>query len=570
MNGFNISIGSVGKMTKLGESRTNRDGFIEYKDTGLENLSNGKFENDNLFLETLDYIIVLKGVILNRKDLLRPSLNWEETIIESYLEEGNEFFKKFRGSFCGAFYDKKEDRWIVFTDHIGSKALYYYKKGEVCFISSKISEIYAFLKDNKLPYSLNIQSAYNLLSYGYMLGDETLCNDIHKILPGNYLCLQGDGIETINYYRLPKSKLEGKVDEDQIIENLDIKFREAVRLQFEKDKEYSYKHLVTLSGGLDSRMVAWVAHQMGYGDQINLTFSQSDYLDETIAKKIAADLRHEWIFKALDNGTFLKDIDEISAISGGSALYYGLAHSNSILKYLNCDRFGMFHSGQLGDIIIGSYIARLNKEDLKTLGGKFSKGIENKNSTHTSFDSFEDLELAMLYQRGLNGINEGLKIGQINSETMSPFYDVDFMEFCLNIPIKNRMNHGIYLKWLLSKYPEAANYKWEKINRRPSVKQISINYKGRQMPLKSATSAALHKLGLKLSPRSTKNHMNPLEYWYNTNNDLRTFQNTYFKENIDHIIDGNLKSDCQNLYNSGNAIEKNQVLTLLSAIKLNF
>ena len=64
--------------------------------------------------------------------------------------------------------------------------------------------------------------------------------------------------------------------------------------------------------------------------------------------------------------------------------------------------------------------------------------------------------------------------------------------------------------------------------------------------------------------------MNPLEYWYNTNDDLRTFQNNYFKENIDRITDGSLKSDCQNLYNFGNAIEKNQVLTLLSALKLHF
>ena len=247
------------------------------------------------------------------------------------MKEGNGFFKKFRGSFCGAFYDKKEDKWIVFTDHIGSRALYYYKKGEVYFISSEINEIYAFLKDNNLPYSLNIESAYNLLSYGYMLGDDTLCDDIHKIMPGNYLCIRDGSVEMINYYKLPKSKLDGNVDEDQIIEMLDIKFREAIRLQFEKDREYSYKHLVTLSGGLDSRMTSWVAHQMGYVDQLNLTFSQSDYLDETIAKKIAADLKHEWIFKALDNGTFLKDIDEISNISGGNTLYYGLAHSNSIL-----------------------------------------------------------------------------------------------------------------------------------------------------------------------------------------------------------------------------------------------
>ncbi len=187
MRGFNISIGSI---IKSKETQTSKHDFIEYKDIRLNNFSNNKFENDNLFLETNDYIIVLKGVILNKKALLEPSLNWEETIIALYVKEGNAFFKKFRGSFCGALYDKKEDKWIVFTDHIGSRSLYYYKKANVFFISSVINEIYTFLKDNNLSYSLNIESAYNLLSYGYMLGDDTLCDDIHKIMPGNYLCIQ--------------------------------------------------------------------------------------------------------------------------------------------------------------------------------------------------------------------------------------------------------------------------------------------------------------------------------------------------------------------------------------------
>ena len=96
------------------------------------------------------------------------------------------------------------------------------------------------------------------------------------------------------------------------------------------------------------------------------------------------------------------------------------------------------------------------------------------------------------------------------------------------------------------------------------------NYKGRQMLLKKLPSVILQKLGMTLPARSTKNHMNPLEYWYNTNNNLKTFQDNYFKENIDRITNLDLKSDCQNLYNSGNAIEKNQVLTLLSAVKLHF
>ena len=62
--------------------------------------------------------------------------------------------------------------------------------------------------------------------------------------------------------------------------------------------------------------------------------------------------------------------------------------------------------------------------------------------------------------------------------------------------------------------------------------------------------------------------MNPLEYWYNTNSDIATFQDEYFKNTIDLVKNEVLRKDCEKLYTEGTAIEKNQVLTLLSALKL--
>ncbi len=59
-------------------------------------------------------------------------------------------------------------------------------------------------------------------------------------------------------------------------------------MEFDKDIEYGYKHLVSLSGGLDSRMTTYVANDLGYGDSIvNLTFSKTNYVDEQTAKDIA-------------------------------------------------------------------------------------------------------------------------------------------------------------------------------------------------------------------------------------------------------------------------------------------
>lgn len=123
-----------------------------------------------------------------------------------------------------------------------------------------------------------------------------------------------------------------KIENDKI-------FRRTIELEFEKDKEYGYKHIATVSGGLDSRMTTWVVHDMGYTDQVNYTFSQSGYLDETIAKEIARDLKHEWIFKFLDNGNFLTNIEDMIKVNFGNFLYTGSAHEKKYDRFIESKSF---------------------------------------------------------------------------------------------------------------------------------------------------------------------------------------------------------------------------------------
>jgi asparagine synthase (glutamine-hydrolysing) len=55
-----------------------------------------------------------------------------------------------------------------------------------------------------------------------------------------------------------------------------------------------------------------------------------------------------------------------------------------------------------------------------------------------------------------------------------------------------------------------------------------------------------------------------------TNLELKNFIASYFNENIERVEDMELKKDCQDLFNNGRTVEKIQVLTLLSALKLYF
>lgn len=565
MTGFTIKIGNNNSDFKI----INSSASIIYKNIEIQNTSINKFYKDTCFYQNEDFIVVIDGVILNKIDFENKNESWEQTIISLYKQFGNDFYKQFRGSFSGLIYEKVKDKFIVFTDHIGSKHIYYSTLKDGYIFSSDIINIYNFYKKNKIQNKLSINSAYMLLSYGYMLEDNTLSDKIKKILPGNYIKIENNKF-TVNEYYFLSNNPNYNLSEDEIIDKMDYYFRQAIKRQFDKDLEYGFKHFVGLSGGLDSRMTSWVAHEMGYTNQLNYTFSQSDYLDETIPKKIAADLKHEWIFKALDNGLFLKNIDEITDITGGNILYSGLAHGLSLTKYINFSNLGINHSGQLGDVVFGTFYKTKNKNaQFNTGDGAYSKGFVKK-VDHSKFEKkYENQEIFNFYQRGFSGANYGLLGTQQYTETMSPFYDVDLMEFALSIPIELRFHHKIYKKWIIKKYPKATGYIWEKSKNKITVKTFTAF--NRSIPYNRIITIALHKLNIKKYGLDTKKHMNPLNYWLSTNDDIKVYFNEYFNNNIELIEDIELKKDLTELYNKGNAIEKIQVLTLLSGVKsINF
>lgn len=527
-----------------------------------------KFEKDKVNFENDDYYIVLDGIVLNQKHLLNSTnqQQWATFLIDLYKHNGDQFFKQLKGSYYGFLFDKKANKWIIFTDHISSKPMYFAEFDNRLFFSNSYTELLNRLKKKGKRITLNEQGAYVLLSYGYVFEDFTITNEIKRLMVGYYAFVQDGNFAREKFYTLRNDPVE--ISEKDAIEQIDKRFREAVELAFEKDKEYGYKHIASLSGGLDSRMTVWVAHDLGYTDQLNLTFSQSDYLDETNAKRIASDLRHEWLFKALDNGNFLKNIDEVTRISGGNILYYGLAHGLSLYDKLDFKNLGIMHTGQLGDVAKGTYSSTPQTNKQFVFGdGAYSKKLLQSINNFSFKEDYPNEESFKMYIRGFYGINSGLLSIMERTETYSPFYDIDFMEFALSLPLKLRFNHYIYKKWILAKYPKASHYVWEKTKKRINRKEIKVKIMGKYFPVKQILPRILVELGIKKHPLASKNHMNPLEYWYNTNPTIKQFQDSYFEANILSIENTQIRNDCEMLYKSKQIVEKNQVLSLLAAIK---
>lgn len=392
----------------------------------------------------------------------------------------------------------------------------------------------------------------------------TLCREIRKIHPGSYITIEQETIEEHSYYYL-NNKQDKLLSEQEIINKTDELFRKAVQRQFDKDIEYGYKHLCALSGGLDARMTTFVADELGFNNQLNFTFSQSDYYDDFLPKHMARDLKHEWLFKSLDNGLWLYDVDRITQVTGGNVLYYGLAHGDSLFRLFNFEEYGLVHSGQLGDVILSTKVVK-NDERYEIGDGAYStKYLQLLNDV--VLPQYPNKEIGCFYTRYLNGTNNGIQNIFNYSETYSPFLDLEFIEFCLSIPNNLRYNHRIYKKWIIQKYPQAAEYVWETTHSKITTPVISVGHKS--ATITDVPRMIYHKLRNIIGIEDIKTGMNPIGKYLQENNKLCNYLNNYFAY-VDCIQDVELRKVIEAIKNNGTSVEKVQAVSLLSALKMFF
>lgn len=527
-----------------------------------------KFEEDKLFEFSNDVVVETDGVILNSEELVHSynSKKLSELLLNAYTTGvlGN-VINECRGSFSGVICDLLNNKITAYVDHFSTKTLFYSQNDETFIISSDVYMIVETLKVLGINFDLDEVGAYSLLSYGYMLGNHTLVRGIKRISEGSILNFKNGEVCIDSYHKFDYS--EKKISMNDAIDRIDNLFKRAVRLQHKKNFHHGYLDVVPLSAGMDCRMTSFVLRSISTYPILNFTYSETGQYDEVVPPKMAKIQGNRWLFKSLDNGLDLMNIEQSIQLSDSIIKYDWTAQLSDFLKIVNTSDWGIVSTGVIGDVIVGCFEkSEAMHRDYRIGDGAFSQYLIEKLKTIVERESplpVMSYEEGMISNRAINGACLGYsRTFRHVAEDLSPFMNVDFAEFCFSLPKEYRRNHRIYYEWVKKRYPQAAKFKHNGIR---IDGKTTISYHGRKYTVKSLMDVVINKI--KRDVIKTGYGMNPQQTWYNQNPDLRNAMDSYYENHIGVLEPwDDIKADVIELYSQGAAGEKILAISLLGSV----
>ena len=238
------------------------------------------YENDNFW-------VCIEGKIYGKDDSkLEKEIDtilFEIFVSGKYKEkrdstEVDKWLARTDGEFIIYALNKKDKEFVVINDILGRLPLYYYNDDAKVIISRELSLVTHLIwrdddgdSSTKNKYLFDKMSIAQYLLFGYTLDKRTLLNDIYRMQSGSLARLRID-----NYHNYKESGTKGislkienicsfnfeqkKHGQDSLKENTDRMvslFSEACKNRADP----SGNNIISLSGGLDSRLVAAFFYQ---------------------------------------------------------------------------------------------------------------------------------------------------------------------------------------------------------------------------------------------------------------------------------------------------------------------
>lgn len=210
-----------------------------------------------IFNEDGSLVIVCNGEIYNHIELRRKlesrghrfaTFSDVEVLLHLYEEYGTDMFQEIRGMYAFGLWDKRRERLMLAVDHLGIKPLYYVDLGDRLVFASEVKALTAAFG---LPWNIRFPAIDTFLTFGYMIGDDTMYEGVKRIPAGQALVFEGKNEKMIRHWKMPETLDDRSVGDQPSLDEIRSLLTEAVRLHLRSDVSLG----LFLSGGLDSATI---------------------------------------------------------------------------------------------------------------------------------------------------------------------------------------------------------------------------------------------------------------------------------------------------------------------------
>ncbi|NLB62298.1 MAG: hypothetical protein GX802_07800, partial [Clostridiales bacterium] len=240
------------------------------------------------FMWTKHQNVMVIGYAFASKDLLQ-----EKALAEYFLPcvTRDDIVRRLRN--LNGFFSiiiKTPTGWFAAVDHVRSfPILWSFQKGEYVLFDR-------FSSIPKLDLSYDYNSMEEFLATGYVTGNETLYKEARQLGGGEFLWIpdgsSDDEVEVAEYYRYEYNIT--LFDQDKCYEILSEAYDNMTQrlIRFLDGRTA----VIPLSGGHDSRLIAFFLNKHGYDNIIAYTYGRPQNSESEISKKVARFLGIPWHF----------------------------------------------------------------------------------------------------------------------------------------------------------------------------------------------------------------------------------------------------------------------------------
>ena len=379
------------------------------------------------------------------------------------------------GTFCAAHYDPADRTVCLISDKIGVRPIYYWIGPRFTVFATALRILEEF---DEVPKELDLQGVTEVACFGYPLDVRTPYKNIRMLREAEVVSISATDAEYRQYWQWNRLPVSGRsIQESARIAH--EKFVGAIRRRLKADRTVAS----FLSGGLDSRAI--VATLRALDVAVHTTnFAEPGTQDYVFGEQIGRAL-----------GTMHQQTPDHAGRAGDPYRKAGVAkwlESESVGRHAP-DRPGLIWSGDGGSVGVGhvyltqAMIDRIKADNLHEAADKFL-AHNNWGIPKMLFHSSIAMEIGSFPRDGIKAELERLRCDDFGRaqylflmfndqrrhlgehfenidldriEFQMPFFDSEFLQSVVTVPVEQCLGHKFYMEWLKCFAPTVTAVPWQ-------------------------------------------------------------------------------------------------------------